>query len=110
MKYYVPDSIANKVYEREIDPAHIAGLRPLVACVVVNAIDLGERTHKIDGDNYYILANQSNNMDQFTYDGGVAALTYGDGRDHHYGIVLPLDATPEVAKAKAEAILAGWNE
>ncbi len=104
VKYYVPDVTGDEIHERTIEMNRIKDLRPLVACCVIDTIDLGELEQD---DNFYLEAGYD--TEDFEVDGDTWILTKTDCRGHYYGIVVNLKDNKK-AKQAAEKLLKTWTQ
>jgi len=100
--YFVPDSVACEVHEREIDLCRIDGLPLGQQVAIVDAFDL----FNIDGEDMF---KETSYRSEFydEHDGTGCLKVEIDARGHWYGIVVNLQ-NPEIARKKAEEMLGEW--
>lgn len=107
-KFYVPDSVADEVHEREIDPKRIEGLPLILQVLIINLIDNYEIVGAETFAQYSPPGMAASDGGEYSEKGGVGVLQVNTDRDHWYGIVFsPTD--PEAARKKAKEVLRTWN-
>lgn len=101
-KYFVPDSVADEIHEREIPDQMIAGVMAIAMWSGIDAYD----GCGCSGEEY--LTEVPNNRDYHETENGVGVLEVNTDRSHYYGIVFsPTDQAQ--AKLEAQKLLESWS-
>lgn len=100
-KFFVPDSVADEVHEREIPDDLIRGMRLPLAIAVIHAWD----AVGIEGEDFL---NNPPVHQEYEKKGGTGILKVNTDRDHWYGIVFN-PRSEKVARKEAKKVLKSWN-
>lgn len=101
MKYFVPDSVASEVHEREIADERVAGLPLMQAVAMIAAYD----AYNIEGDES--LEHEDDHRECMEGN-DIGVLLVNTDRAHWYGIVFS-PTNERGAKARAEEVLREWE-
>lgn len=102
MKYFVADTVENKIFERDIDPKRIEGFPLCLQAAIVQVIDDYYEETALD----FREPPESQTYEEVA---GTAIFKTNPDRDHWYALIFnPLHE--EHASQQAQNILAGWQK